>query len=202
MTRRSGLTAALACALMAVLFQGCTIIRSEAPDIKEFDETRVEREAVHYRDVLVELGLPTNMSQLGDGMVWLYEDVDLIERQIGIGFDAWLLNIFKLNVGSGEGSYSGQLFVFDRQGNLVFAGRIHDDFVLGSGVGFQFIFTVSSLVDLGDVKMSATQNEWGRDLLKGLPESLNRGQDPDSGQHGVTLKVMPPFTGQNSLAAP
>ncbi|WP_272699577.1 hypothetical protein [Desulfovibrio sp. Fe33] len=201
---RSNPSAAICRAVLALvaILSGCTVIHSESPDIREFDTDQHSQAEIHYSAVLYELGPPTKMSQLGEGMVWLYEDVDLMEKQFGLGFRDWPLTVFKFNLGSGEGSYMGQVMVFDGDGNLLSIGKVHKDISLGSGAGFQFVFKVSSLVNLSDMRGLATQNAWGQSMLKPMPASLNNAQDLESGEHGVELKTTPAFSGQNTLAAP
>jgi len=190
-------------AVLAILaaMGGCTIIRSEPSEIKNIDETEITQGS-HYSRILDDMGPPTKMSQLGTGMVWLYEDVALNEKQFGIGALDGPLSIFKLNFAAGDGSYQGTMLTFDDEGHLTSAGTLNDDINLGRGMAFQFVFTVSSLVDIGDVRGTPMQHTWGKALLNDLPEGLNSQQTLETGAHGVELMTTPPFTGQNSLANP
>lgn len=184
------------------LFCGCTVIRSESPSVEPYEVSEEAGQKVHYSTLLHRMGPPTNMSQLGGGMVWLYEDMALTEAQFGLGFSDWPLSIFKINLGSGDGRYHGQLFVFDDEGYLVSAGRTDEEINLGSGVGFQFVFQVSSLVNLADINRPGVQHGWGQGMLVDLPEGLNRQQDLELGEHGCELLITPENVGQDTLAKP
>nr|WP_287410719.1 hypothetical protein [Pseudodesulfovibrio sp.] len=186
--------------ILAILF-GCTIIRSEPAHIEKFDTTRYDS-GTHYSEILHDIGPPTKMSQLGTGMAWLYEDVVLKEKQIGFGPVSGPLSIFKLNFATGDGEYQGTVLTFDQDGQLTSAGAMNEELNLGEGMAFQFVFAVSSLVDIGDIRQTPNQHTWGKSMLQDVPAGLNRQQDLDTGAHGVELMTTPQFTGQQSLANP
>ncbi|BDQ37158.1 hypothetical protein SYK_15180 [Pseudodesulfovibrio nedwellii] len=186
--------------ILAILF-GCTIIRSEPAHIEKFDTTRYDSNT-HYSEVLRDMGPPTKMSQLGTGMVWLYEDVTLKENQIGFGPINGPLSIFKLNFAAGDGKYQGTVLTFDLDGRLTSTGTMNEELNLGEGMAFQFAFVVSSLVDIGDIRQTPNQHTWGKSLLQDVPAGLNSQQNLDTGAHGVELMTTPQFTGQQSLANP
>lgn len=188
--------------VLMVVMGGCTIIHSESADIPQFDDGRYHAQVTQYRDVLDDMGPPTKMSQLGEGMVWFYENIDLVEHQFGFSFNTWPYSLFKLNLGSGDGRYGGQLFVFDGDGRLLSAAKVSDDMDLGSGMAFQFVFIVSSLVNLSDVRDKRMQHEWGQALLVDVPRGLNSGSDLESGANGLQLLTTPLNVGQHTLARP
>lgn len=197
---RSFKTLFAALVILATL-SGCTVIRSEPAHIEKFDTTQYDS-GTHYSTVLHDMGPPTKMSQLGTGMAWLYEDVALKENQIGLGPVSGPLSIFKLNFATGDGEYQGTVLTFDQDGQLTSAGAMNEELNLGEGMAFQFVFAVSSLVDIGDIRQTPNQHTWGKSMLQDVPAGLNRQQDLDTGAHGVELMTTPQFTGQQSLANP
>ncbi|WP_229595377.1 hypothetical protein [Pseudodesulfovibrio sediminis] len=135
-------------------------------------------------------------------MVWLYEDVQLTEKQFGIGPREGTGSLLKLNFSQGSGLYHGMVMVFALDGALLFAEEVEETIHLGEGAGIQLLFSMSSLVNLSDVRGSAVQHTWGESLLQDIPKGLNSQQNFDSGEHGVQLLVTPEFVGQQSLAIP
>lgn len=176
--------------VLLTLISGCTYIHSEMPPSPPVD-IEMPGKNTHYSSLLRQLGPPTALSRLGDGMVWLYEDMQLGEKQIGFGFSNWPLALFKLNVGAGDGDYRALVMVFDGEGKLVSAARKEVPLHLGEGVGMQMIFSVSSLVDISDVRKGTDPDTWGSQLLETLPQGLKRQQDLASGSNGLQLMTTP-----------
>lgn len=193
-------TFCLAC--LVFLAAGCTVIRSESDLPSRGDTSSYVPGSTHYSSILVDFGPPTTLSRLGKGMVWLYEDLELEEMQFGLGFSDWPYSLFKINVGSGAGGYDGKAFIFDGNGNLLSAGEVRNDLYMGKGVGFQWIFKVSSLTSLSDVRKEPVQFSWGEALLVNLPTGLNGGQRLDTGEHGFQLMITPAHAGQHTLQQP
>jgi len=180
----------------------CTIIHSEPADGQQFDETLLDMARVHYNAILESYGPPTKLSRLGDGMVWVYEDMELTEVQFGVSATKWPRSLFKINLGKGYGIYRGVVMTFDGEGHMTSVGQTVDDVYLGAGVGLQSVFSVTSLVNLSDVKNQPVQHDWGMTLLGTQSELLNRGQELHTGPNGVELQTTPPNSGQHSLEFP
>jgi len=181
---------------------GCTIIRSEPSHDISFEDTDYSIETTHYREILHEHGPPSQLSALGTGMVWLYEEVDLTEKQLGIGFSDGPLSLFKINLAAGDGEYKGWMLTFGENGYVTSFAKTEDVINLGRGAGFQFILTVSSLVNITDVRGSSAQADWGQGLITEPSRGLNRNQDLNLGKSGLQLLMTPAYTGQHTLAKP
>jgi hypothetical protein len=178
---------------------GCAIIRqgydTPTPEIGHFRDGKT-----HYRDVLRDLGPPASLSAEGDGLVFLYEHVEIGENQLGISIEYKGIPIIKLVAGRGSADGGTTVLTFDGAGMLQGSKRETWSRSLGSGAGVQTAFSVMSVTDPGGFDEPPASRNWGVDLLKArLPEALNRGSDLKTGQSGVERKGSPLGAGQHTL---
>lgn len=200
MTKSNLPLTSLALLILTGCLFGCSVLHSEVAEQPRFDNTAYEQDVTHYRQVLHEHGPPTKISRLGDGMVWLYEGIDLKEKQFGFIFNNALFSLFKFSLSSGDGVYSAQYYAFDAKGMLMSMGSTVEDVSFGSGTALQLVYSMESLVNLTEMREQSLQHDWGQSLLLPIPEGLNAAQDMNSGQNGVQLLTTPAHTGQHTLA--
>ncbi len=190
------------CGLMLLLLagaSGCTIIsRQYGAGVPE--STAYEAHQTHYREVLKELGPPTDLSRMNDGMVFLYERSHLTERQLGINIDINDVPVLKFVYGKGRVKGETAAMIFDVDGLLLSQSWESWDRSLGSGTSLQMFISVMSVTDTGGYDRSPSVYHWGMDLANSrLPEALNRGSSLETGQNGLQRKGPILGAGQTSL---
>lgn len=178
---------------LGLLLPGCSVIRQ---DVGQPLTVQVEAlaELADYHQTLRLLGPPHKLSRTPRGMTFLYEEVDLTERQIG-------LNLTAKDVIAREYADRRTLVItFDAEGQLLsFNYREWSD-VAAQGAALQFVFVVAGVADEGDLNDSPAGHDWGFGLLQAdLPRSLNRPSNLERGENGVELKGTPTNIGQHVL---
>jgi hypothetical protein len=156
-----------------------------------------------YKDVLDRLGPPAKITAIPGGMVFLYEQVETTQRQLGFDL-AWIASagiaqLIRVAVARGEGNFETAMFEFDEHGMLRGATMDiqHQDFGLSAGVGL-----IGLPVELSRDQaymQAAPQHEWGTSMLRPLPQTLNAAQDLNAGMNGLELRAVPQKTGQRTL---
>ncbi len=190
---------ALAIALLALLAADCTTLGKRVGEPVPDAIDRVTIGTTSDRQVVADLGPPTRMSALPDGMVMIYEYLDGTERQIGINLDFIALDFLKIAVGRGVARREVLVLKFDKSGNVQGKAlrRWTDD--VGRGGAVQLFFVAIPTVDSSYLKEPSTQHDWGQRMLRPLPATLNSAQDMASGEHGVELLGTPEGAGQRTL---
>jgi hypothetical protein len=178
---------------------GCTVIR-QSYDVPSGESALLEKGRTHYRDVLRALGPPAALSALGDGMVFLYEDADLTESQLGLNIRYRDTPVLKFVVGRGHADRGAAVLVFDRAGLVRTAYRQDWTQPLGTGLGLQVVVAVVPVTDPGGLDRSPAVHEWGAMLLEPeLPVALNRQSSLDTGQGGLEQTGPLLSAGQHTL---
>ncbi len=179
---------------------GCTNMhKSYGTPLPESTEI-LHKGGSHYRDVLSVLGPPTQLSAMGDGMVFLYEQTDISERQVGISIDYDWLRLLKFALGSARVHRRVAVMLFDSQGIL--ESREDKEWVdeLGGGGSIQFVMAFISVVDTEDLEVTPYQHRWGAQILnKSQFDLLNAPSSLETGQSGVELLGTPTGAGQRTL---
>jgi hypothetical protein len=153
-----------------------------------------------YHQALRLLGPPHKLSRTDHGMTFLYEEVDLVERQLGFGLSTDDVSLFKAVIAREIADRRTLIVTFDAAGNTQsFNYREWSD-IAAKGAALQFIFVLTGVADEGDLNDSPAAHEWGFGLLEAdLPRALNRQNSLDTGNAGVELKGTPTNIGQHAL---
>ncbi|UCH46610.1 MAG: hypothetical protein JSU95_10825 [Betaproteobacteria bacterium] len=154
---------------------------------------------MHYHQVLDTLGPPTRISALPDGFAFEYESFRIDERQLGLSPNVKFLRWFKLAYGTARVARETYTLVFDSNGLVKAFGNAREDQDAGKGLAFQFIVTVTQVVDTRYLDEWPGQHAWGVSMLQPLPVALNREQSLDSGEHGIEQRGTPTSSGQRTL---
>jgi hypothetical protein len=191
-------------ALLLTLLAGCSVLKKEIDVPVDPEALRFPEQETHYRTVLDRLGPPGKVSALPGGLAFLYEHARTDEKQIGLGlgnlgFFKQFLGWFKLSGGKGIAVRQALLLVFDERG--VLAGQRFKEYRenLGSGGALQVFFQVAPLIDSSFLEDEFGPPEWGKSLLRPLPETLNARQSLDTGDHGLEQEGTATTVGQHTL---
>ena len=157
-------------------------------------------EGTHYSAVLDRFGPPTKMSALPDGMAFLYEYVDLVERQYGLILPGEIGKLVKAVYASADAHVETMLFVFDEQGDVRGASAQTWNVDAGAGMSITLILTAGSLTDTEQYDSSAVRSlDWGKALTMPILVTLNSRQDLESGENGLQLTTNSDGIGQHTL---
>ena len=157
-------------------------------------------EGSHYSAVLDRFGPPTKMSALPDGMAFLYEHVDLSERQYGLILPGEIGKWIKAVYASADAQVETMLFVFDEQGNLRGADAQTWNADAGAGMSMTLIFSAGSFTDTEQYDSSAIRSlDWGKSLTMPLLVTLNSRQNLENGENGLQLTTNSGGIGQHTL---
>ena len=191
----------IAVLVLLVHLCGCTIVSEELGDPLPPVEQAAARGAT-TRQVLDVLGPPSQIASLGDGYAFLYEHALVKEKQLGLSINYLWLRYFKLAMGSAEADREALLLVFDQSGQVVNSSFRQWTETLGTGNSFQFVITVMSVVDTGEITETPISLKWGGELLQSrLPEALNRQSSTLFGLNGLEQSGTPTGAGQRVLEA-
>ena len=186
--------------IMFAVLGGCAYLEHDIG--ATLDTDAVSRLAVgsSYADVLDELGPPTKMSALSDGMAFLYEHVTLVERQYGLILPGEIGQWIKAVHASADADVEVMVFVFDKDGKLLSADDERWGSDAGAGMSMTLIFSAGSFTDTQQYESSAARSlDWGRALTKPLPVTLNARQSLETGQNGIQLTTNSEGIGQHTL---
>ena len=154
----------------------------------------------HYSVVLESFGPPTKMSALPAGMVFLYEHVDLAERQYGLILPGEIGQWIKAVYASADADVEIMAFIFDGDGLLVGSDEQTWSADAGAGMSITLIFSAGSFTDTTQYENSATAPlEWGRGLTESPLKTLNSTQNLETGANGVQLTTNSEAVGQHTL---
>ena len=176
----------------------CTVISKEIGTPLDYKEGEFQNENTHYSDVIDLFGPPSKLSKHKKGMVFLYEWIDINERQLGFSSKN-ILQWFKFSIARGEADRKVLVLMFDEKGYLT-AHRFNQfEEKIGSGQGVSIIISVQSLVDTSNLEEPPETLLWGRNLLDPLPEVFNIPHNLKSGKTGVEQLGSPNTVGQHTL---
>jgi hypothetical protein len=196
MVRLSG-GAALILAL--VFSNGCSSFRTEmghplccTADSFTNGQTRLET-------VVDRMGAPNAATRLPDGFAFLYEYSRVNEFQFGFSVNVSVLRYLKFLRAWNKLEQQALLVTFDNDGVVRNASMGWWKESLGGGSAAQLIVSVQSLSDVARLLRPADANFWGERLLEQPPTGLNSAQSLRTGEHGLQLRVVPEYAGQETL---
>jgi hypothetical protein len=156
--------------------------------------------ATDYHMALDLFGPPHRISASETGMVWLYEEIDLHETQLGINLAGKRATLFKAALGLGHEDRRLLILFFDPSGETRASHYEQRAGAAARGAALQFIFAVAGVVDAEDLNAPPATHDWGFGLLEtDLPVALNRLQSLDFGEHGLQQQATPTSVGQRAL---
>lgn len=185
--------------LLAAILCGCSVITDDVGQPLRVEEDQLFS-VLDYHDVLSLFGPPHQLSVGRAGMVFLYEEIDVNEQQIGINLSVKKATLFKAVMARGMADRRLLLVSFDGGGQTQAIRYQERDDAAASGAALQLIFEVAGVVDDDDLSLPPSIHRWGFELLEAdLPMALNRQQRLDNGQHGLQQKATPLAVGQQTL---
>jgi hypothetical protein len=193
-THRVLLSTALLCILL-----GCSTIREDVGQPLVVDE-RSLADAEDYHSVLATFGPPHRVSIGEAGMVFLYEEIDVFETQLGINLSGGRTTLFKAVAARGNAERRVLSVFFDQGGQTRAIHYEEREEAAARGAALQFIFAVASVVEDDDLSAPPQVHDWGVGLLEAdLPVALNRAQNLDLGNRGLQQQATPDAVGQRTL---
>jgi hypothetical protein len=166
------------------------------------DEAVLERvgAGAYYAEILEELGPPTKMSALPDGMVFVYENARITERQYGLILPGEVGKWIKAVYASADADIETIVFVFDAQGRLSGADAEIWNTDAGAGMSLTLLFSTGSFTDTEQYESSPARSlDWGKALTMPPLVSLNDRQNLETGLNGIQLTTSPEAVGQHTL---
>ena len=185
--------------LLIVTLCSCTVISKDINRDIELDKNTFELSKTHFRDVINLIGPPAKLSKYNKGLVFLYESIDIKERQLGLNLDYNIFRWVKFSYAKGYAERQALLLIFDKDGYLITKHYKEFKENLGSGQAINFLVSVQSLVDSSKLEEEPSSLAWGSSLLKPLPQALNYSQNLGTGESGVEQLGAPNSVGQHSL---
>lgn len=182
-----------------VIASGCSVIRKEIGEPLPVGSEALSRTR-DYHEVLDVLGPPHSLNQSEHGMTFLYEQVDLTEKQVGISLGVGDVSLFKLVVAREIADRQVLVITFDADGLTRSVGYREWSEVAATGAALQLIVVVAGVAGAGELTEPPPAHQWGFGLLEAdLPRLLNRGNSPETGNAGVEQKGTPTNAGQRTL---
>lgn len=177
----------------------CTVISKDINTDVKLDENTFELSQTHISDVIDLIGPPSKLTKYNEGLVFLYESIEIRERQLGLNAKYDFFRWFKFSYAKGAADRQTLLLIFNNYGYLI--GQSYKEFEenLGSGQAISFLYTIESLVDSSTLEEEPYLLSWGSSLLKPLPEVLNYSQNLGTGESGVEQLGAPNSVGQHTL---
>lgn len=178
---------------------GCSIIRQDMGQSLREDVASLVQ-ARTYHDVLRLMGPPHQLATNDHGLVFLYEETDLTERQLGINLSHDDLTLFKAVIAREVADRNVTMVSFNDSGEIrSYASRSWSD-LAAEGGALQFVLVLTNVADEGDLSAPSPLHEWGMSLLEpDLAIQLNRSSDTNSGHAGVRQRGTPAHVGQQAL---
>ncbi len=184
---------------VSLLAFGCSVIRQDVGQPLVVDLKAIAA-APDYHDVLRMLGPPHELSRADHGMVFLYEEIDLTERQIGISLATNDITLFKAVMAREVSDRQVLMVTFDANGRTQSFGYRGWSDIAAEGGALQLVFVVSNVADEGDLNDPPAAHHWGFGLLEAdLPRLLNRQNGLNTGNGGTEQKGTPSNVGQHAL---
>lgn len=185
--------------LLVVFSSGCTVLRKEIGRPLEISG-QFEEGVAHCHEVLDALGPPTRLSAMSDGYAFLYEAIEIRERQIGIGGQAGWFQLIKLAVADSDLQRDCLILHFNGEGILISQSRINTLEQLGSAGAIQPALPIQQVVDTDAYEDDAfVAMYWGRSMLSPLTRTLNACQSLNSGMSGIEQSGTSTIVGQHAL---
>lgn len=185
--------------LLIVTLGSCTVISKDINTDIELDKSTFELSKTHFRDLINSIGPPAKLSKYSEGLVFLYESIDIKERQIGLNLDYSIFRWLKFSYAKGDAQRQALLLIFDKNGYLVTKNYKEFKENMGSGQAINFLVSIQSLVDSSKLEEEPNSLAWGSSLLKPLPQALNYSQNLGTGESGVEQLGAPNSVGQHTL---
>jgi len=186
--------------LTLLLLAGCAHIHKDLGHPLPPDSFQNPDGTVHYGAVLATYGPPSKITALPSGFAFLYEHVEILEKQYGLILPGEIGRFFKLSYAKSVADTDVRLFTFDSEGHLNGARseRLRTD--PGGGISFTLFFKIKSLSDTDAYRHSQEAIlGWGRALLTSPPVALNAAQNLDSGAAGMEVIRTEGPVGQRAL---
>ena len=177
----------------------CTVISKDINKQTSLADKSFELEKTNVGDAINQMGPPSKLSKFNNGLVFIYESVDIDEYQIGLSAKYDFFRWFKFSFAKGKADREILLLIFDEKGYLV--AKTYNNFEenLGSGQSISFLYAIESLVDSSKLEETPGSLGWGSSLLKPLPVALNYPHNLGTGESGVEQLGAPDSVGQHSL---
>ena len=185
--------------LSIVALSSCTVISKDIDKNTVLGDKTFDLNTTHYRDVIDSFGPPSKLSKYNQGIVFLYESIDINEYQIGVNFNYSILKLLKLSVARGTADREIFLLIFDKNGYLIAQKYNQFDENLGSGQAISYLFNIEQLVDSSKLEEPPSSLGWGQSLLQPPPVILNYPQNLGTGESGVEQLGAPDNVGQHTL---
>lgn len=167
---------------------------------REIPADRIQVGTTTQADILEWLGPPSKISAIPSGSVFLYEHVEIRERQWGLILPGDISRFFKFVHATSVANTDVAVFVFDEEGMMT--GQATENFRSDPGGGFSFtlIFKIKSLSDTDEYTRSQEGIlDWGMAMIQPLPVGLNVAQSLDSGSRGLDVIRVDGMMGQRAL---
>jgi hypothetical protein len=185
---------------LCLVLSGCAHIRTDLGAPLPPETALAQAGPSHYSTVLEAYGPPSKISALPAGFVFLYEHVQIDERQWGLILPGPIAKYFKIVWATSRAETNLAVFVFDQQGRLSasdFETFRNDP---GGGFGLTLIFKIKSLTETYEYTRSQEGIlDWGMAALQRLPVTLNAAQSLDAGDQGLDVLRVDGVAGQRAL---
>ena len=184
----------------ASFFSGCAYLEHDIGRPLPLESIDSFPTGSHFAEVLEDLGPPTKVTALSDGMAFLYEHVLLTERQYGVTLPGEIGQWIKAVYASADADVEIMLFIFDGQGKLLGADTQTWSADAGAGMSMTMAFSVGSFTDTEAYESSPTRSlNWGKGLTTSPLVGLNARQSLETGAGGVQLTTNSKGVGQHTL---
>ncbi len=186
--------------LSGFLMSGCTSIHKHVGKELDLEPLGYVSGETHFHEVLDQLGPPVLMTALPGGFAFLYESLYVRERQLGIGGQQGLRRLLKVSLANTDLYRKSLLLHFGSDGVLVSGGKRVVERDLGSGGSIQPVFSLQQIIDTSDYEDDYFHAaDWGRSMLRTLPQTLNAMQNLHSGAAGIEQSGTTTKVGQHTL---
>jgi len=185
--------------LLTCLLPGCTQWRYDLGTHLTAAELPDAGSNTHLSQVLEQLGPPQRLSALGNGYVLAWEHWQVDENTLGLSLGALGVDLLSLDLGKAQIRGEFLLLTFNQQHLLTSSTFSNWDGKAGGGQAVQPLLSLFPTVDVEDLVERLPHHRWGAALLKPIPEMLNTGSTPDTGQTGIQQRGTPVGAGQQSL---
>jgi hypothetical protein len=179
---------------------GCARIQTNLGSPLQHHEFAPDTAPIHYSDILDIHGPPSKISALPNGSVFLYEHVQITERQWGLIFPGNIGKFFKAVYAKSYARTDIITVTFNEKGFMT--GYTSDAFDTdpGGGMALTIIFKLKSLSNT-ELYSRSQQGilDWGMSLTQPLPKGLNVAQSLDSGSRGLGVMANDHSIGQRAL---
>lgn len=198
-SRNFGLELLLIISFLIPCLCSCTVISTKIGKPIKYEGQSLQTDITHYRNVLNHLGPPLKISKYNKGLVFLYESIDIEERQLGFSSNKDILQWFKFSFARAKAYRQVLVLIFNENGYLTEKRFNQFNENLGGGQGISIIVSIKSLVDTSHLDEVSDTHFWGKSLLNPIPEVLNIPNNLRSGETGVEQFGSFTSVGQHTL---